>query len=97
MRIKQGVRLRGLGSPILLAVVAARELYDARGVELVITSATDGDHMSGSKHHCGDAVDLRSRTLDDPEAVTRELKDKLGRDFDVLYEGNHIHIEYDPK
>ena len=29
--------------------------------------------------------------------VVLRIKQRLGRNFDVIYEFNHIHIEYDPK
>lgn len=66
--------------------------------EPVITSTYEGDHSVGSLHYANLAVDFRKNvngaflgTL-----LTR-LRSQLGRDYDVVKEASHIHIEYDPK
>jgi hypothetical protein len=69
------------------------------GREAVITSARDGLHMKNSLHYQGKAIDLRTYDMKPggAEAVVRELRVTLGRDFDVVLESDHIHLEYDPK
>lgn len=64
----------------------------------IVTSARDGVHRDGSHHYTGNAVDLRTRDLVGSVrvALARELARSLGRDFDVVDEGDHIHVEYDP-
>ena len=32
-----------------------------------------------------------------PEYTTRKIGEELGNNFYVLFENDHIHIEYDPK
>lgn len=62
-----------------------------------ITSGVDGNHKIGSKHYSGDALDWR--TFDYPGSVpvwVKRIQQKLGGDFDVVIESDHIHIEYDP-
>lgn len=101
MELKRGVQLTALSPQILLGVMAANEEYAKHKTELVITSCTDGKHSNNSRHYRGDAVDLRTRNLLEPDAtgpkIVEALKRKLGRDFDILFEGDHIHMEYDPK
>jgi hypothetical protein len=63
--------------------------------EAVITSARDGVHQEDSFHYKGQAIDLRTHHVLD--ALTREIKRSLGVDYDVINEGDHIHVEYDPK
>lgn len=63
----------------------------------VITSVNDGQHMTGSKHYSGHAFDVRIWWLSDPLKCTGAIATKLGPDFDVVLEKDHIHIEYDPK
>ena len=94
MRLKRGVRVHGLGTEILLAVIAASNLI---GTDLVITSGIEGKHSRASKHYGGDAIDIRTRNLEDPSGFADALKRALGDDFDVILESNHIHVEYDPK
>jgi hypothetical protein len=97
--LKKGVRLHGLGTEILVALISANDAYASRGKDCVITSAIDGRHSRSSKHYTGCAVDLRIRHLPEKaaESIVQELKTALGDDFDVVLEKDHIHLEYDPK
>ena len=63
--------------------------------EAVITSTYEGTHSPSSLHYIDEAVDIRSG--EQPFSVIGKLKQELGPDFDVVFEGDHIHIEYDPK
>ena len=95
--IKKGVKSKGIQPEILLAIQEAREVYHQLGAETVITSLLDGKHMKGSKHYEGQAVDLRIRHLHDPQLAFSLLRSALGRDYDVVLEKSHIHVEFDPK
>lgn len=100
LSLKPGVKLAGLQPQILLAAVVASEVYSEHGVQLcVITSANDGNHSHTSLHYSGNAIDLRTRNLPPGAApeIAKIIKERLGRDFDVLFEGDHIHIEYQPR
>jgi hypothetical protein len=100
MRIKDSsVRFVGIQPGILKAFARIEEVYQHFGEEAVITSLNDGNHMKGSFHYKGLAIDLRTRYFDYPtiEMVMIELKLKLGDEYDIIFETNHIHIEYDPK
>ncbi len=99
MRLKNNVKLEGLHSQILLAVLVANEVYRQHAKELVITSVNDSRHGKNSIHYKGNAVDLRTRYFEYQEKleVYREISKRLTADFDVVLERDHIHIEYDPK
>ena len=103
MRLKEGVVSRGLSNEILLAIMVANEVYAEMRVDLVITSLADGEHSEKSKHHRGDAVDIRTRNLpggsrgDTAKRVSDEIRARLGVHYDVVLESTHIHIEYDPR
>jgi len=64
-----------------------------------ITSARDSIHNVGSLHPKGLAVDVRTRDLSPTQKgiLTANLQKELGKDFDVVLETDHIHIEYDPE
>lgn len=96
MRIKFGVRVRGLKPEILLAIAVAREVWAECNETFVITSVTDGRHKEGSLHHTGEAVDLRLPAKFDKLAMVKELRNRLTSEYDVILETDHIHIEYDP-
>ena len=62
-------------------------------LDTFITSIREGNHSPGSLHYRGDAFDIRNNS----SIKLKELRHAAGADFDVIQEGDHIHIEYDPK
>ncbi len=102
MQIKKGVKIEGVRDPIFLAMLASDKLWLSYNVKegVVLTSVMDGTHKKGSKHYTGDAIDIRIWNL--PENISylqasSDLRTLLGRDYDVVLEKDHIHIEWDPK
>ncbi len=77
-----------------------RSYFDAGGdnAEATVTSTTGGTHSTDSLHYSGNAVDLRVWGLTDAERAdwAQRIRDAIGNDYDVLNEGDHIHVEYDP-
>jgi len=71
---------------------------DIAGRDAVVTYTTNGQHSPNSLHYSGNACDLRTRDLteDQVQELTEQLRQSLGDNYDVLFEGNHFHIEYDP-
>lgn len=69
------------------------------GKHITITSILDGKHKTGSKHYTGEAFDIRTFIYTPAQInnLTNVLKLTLGKSYDVIFEGDHIHIEYDPK
>src|SRR5512146_1093578 len=111
MQTKYGVNLDEL-DPILqdaLPIIEAcrlEALEQCSRREMVVTAGAegypgDGEHSFRSWHYpqncprrLGLAVDIR----DDFEGVFAAiLRVKLGSGWDVVEEGNHVHIERDPK
>lgn len=99
LRLKYGVSLKGIQPAITFALVATVELFRRYGANCTVTSANDGVHMEGSKHYKGLALDFRTREL--PKScrspLTAALRSALGREYDVVLEKDHLHVEYDPK
>jgi hypothetical protein len=83
----------------LTLMAAAANVAETLGVPLTVTSGEDGQHMSGSRHYTGDAIDIRRRNLSKPQldAVLAGLKERLGPGYDIVLERTHIHVEYDPR
>ena len=96
--MKRGVVLVSSETYIFEIIQAAKVAYAHHGKDVVITSGIDGSHKSNSLHYKGRALDFRTRHLTDNQRVeiVSELKAKLGGSFDVLFEGDHIHVEFDP-
>lgn len=106
--IKPGVKIAGMRPEILLAIIIADSVYSARRIPCVLTSVEDSTlHKSTSLHYKGLAVDIRLPsyyTLADQaavenldELVSSAIARALGKEYDVVLEKDHIHIEYDPK
>jgi hypothetical protein len=95
------VDVESVAPGVLDAVVgAARPQYAKRRNlgNFVITSAHDGTHSDNSLHDDGLAVDLRVWGFSNAQArrVTTGIQAELGDKWDVVYEVDHIHIEFDP-
>jgi len=97
IRLKDGARVAGIQPPLLLALIIADQVYGIQSEQCVVTSVSDSKHMPGSLHYIGQAADLRMPGLNAKAAVLAELKSRLGSDYDVLIEADHIHVEYQPK
>jgi len=96
MLIKAGVDISRLKPPIRkkLSMISIL-IWSIEREELVISSTYEGNHSEGSLHYADLAVDIRRNNHG--RMVRDELKNKLGRNYDVILESDHIHIEYDPK
>lgn len=111
MILKKGASLEGVTGNTRHAIEVVDQVYAAYGYGLVITSGTEGDktdgvHREDSKHYTGDAFDCRIRfvtneagllDVDKVKSIAKTIREKLGVNYDVLVEKDHIHVEYDPK
>ena len=96
MLIKAGVDISRLRPEIRKKLnEIARRVWSIGQEELTITSTYEGNHSEGSLHYANLAIDIRS--CNKAMEMRDELRDKLGMDYDVVLEFDHIHIEYDPK
>ena len=105
--LKDSVKINGrhFDHEVRLILDVARESApDMQQDAVWITSANDSKHKNGSLHYKNQAFDIRIWNIagDDPdytkakEWATR-MQAALGADYDVLFEDDHIHAEYDPK
>lgn len=106
--LKAGVSLDKLTPQAVFAmVVCADVLEDYARTPLTITSVgpelTEKQsgkliHKADSLHYKGRAFDFRTRTMTDTQRtdVIDEIKSRLGSEFDVVLEGDHGHVEWDP-
>jgi hypothetical protein len=103
---KPGVAWKGPnGEPTKLELVAG--LYRAQWAVLaaglgpfVVTSLYDStEHLPNSYHYKGLAADIRTRHLDAAgiDRMWHVIASALGPGWDVIFESDHIHIEYDPR
>jgi hypothetical protein len=92
-----GCRVAGIQPEGLAAVIVAGSVYAAHGVDLVWTAALDSKHMPGSLHYVGLAIDIGLPPADVQSELQLELRGALGDDYDLVVEGDHWHIEFQPK
>jgi|TARA_Y100000310_G_C20682581_1_gene816848 hypothetical protein len=100
MRLKQGVRVRGVRPELLIAMMVAEEVAREFDAKLILTSITEGSHSTTSLHYNGCAFDIRTWHLHehDKGEFVKTMKERLGtNDFDVVLENDHIHVEFQPK
>ena len=99
MVIKKGVEIKYLTPPMLEIMKAVFEVWNYPGVIPVLTSSFDGQHMNGSYHYAGLALDFRTNSISplDREDFAKKLQEELGDDFDVVLENSHLHVEFDPE
>lgn len=95
MWIKAGVDISRLNREIRRGLQIVNTFVRGFHTELFITSTFESNHSAGSLHYSNDAFDF-SRPVLNREKV-KSLKERLGNDYDVVVESDHIHVEYDPK
>lgn len=95
---KPGVKIRGVRTEMVAVWPTIAQCYTDFGYECVITSVTDGKHEE-IVHILGFATDFRTRHVSgsDMPAVVKNVKARLSDEFDVVLEGNHLHVEFDPR
>ena len=67
-------------------------LYAKHGEDVFVTHIRDAQHGTGTLHTDGRAWDQRKGKV-----PLQAHKEALGKDFDVIDETTHRHVEYDPK
>ena len=99
VEFKDGVSVDGIKKEIITLIAILNCYFYLRiGKPLVITSCTDGKHMKGSKHYSGYAIDIRTRHLNvqEIEKLIIWFKNSYDKEYDIVLEKDHIHVEYDP-
>lgn len=97
MKLKHSVSLKGLGPEILPAWFVTNQFFEGIKKEFTITSVSDGNHKPNSLHYSGKAFDFRTEHLNDTEiqACLNYLRFRLDKQYDVVLEVDHIHVEWD--
>lgn len=72
-------------------------LMEGKNYIMTITSGNDGKHSKDSLHYKDRAIDIRIFDMKYPNRNWLMIRKQLGKDYDVILEKTHIHIEYQPK
>lgn len=106
IHLKTGVDPAGCTTANIRGMVVCAGVFAEFYRRFTITAIADGKHMTGSKHYQGNAFDVRSRdegpgyeqwSDDEKRMLAQTCRNRLGSDYDVVVEGNHFHVEFDPK
>lgn len=101
MKLKESVTKQDVKPPIWYACGIVEMIYRANNLQFVVTSMTDShDDRPKSLHLKGLAVDIRTRDIPPGllDQVFKSVQAVLNpKGFDVAPEGDHLHVEYDPK
>jgi hypothetical protein len=104
VKVKKGASIDDCRAPILRAAIVIEPIFISFGApELVITSGSEVYKHSAerSAHYRGDAIDTRSKTVDNAPALAVAVQAELGPDYVVILENHqsrteHIHIHWSP-
>lgn len=101
---KDGVKLEGLQPQMLIALQVVEESFGKYTLDTIVTSGSDGQHMLGSLHYLGRALDFRTHhaagIMGGLFQMINNTLHPLG--FDCVWESvgkpeEHLHVEYQPK
>ena len=101
-KVKEGVNITHLKYVLknkLNEIALVCKLINGVNYVMTITSGNDGIHMKNSRHYKNEAIDIRTRDMSEQNKINTKiwLKVWLGKNYDVILESDHIHIEYDSK
>lgn len=101
LRFKTGVRIRIHTAQLAGALYHASMWSEQSRVDVEINSVNDGDtiHQQDSLHGYDLAVDLDT-VGDQASDLTRlwmYLRRVLDPQYDVVFEGDHVHVEWDAR
>jgi hypothetical protein len=96
--IKDGVVFKEFNIYLLNMIKVASDVGDLLKTQMTITSGVDGKHADDSLHYKSLALDFRTRNLtpDQEERAIAELKSRLGGQYQVIKEVDHIHVQHHP-
>jgi hypothetical protein len=99
MRVKHGVDIFGIQPELVLGMLIVDAAFGAYGRDAVLTSVCDGKHSQRSLHYKGMAFDVRTRDVpeDDQDSIVDLIRANLPKDWDIVLETTHLHVEYDRK
>lgn len=97
--IKPGVRIHGMSAQIFYGLGIVKDVLAEIGVNFVLTAGIDGGHTAGSSHYAGNAGDVRSHEIpaDKIDWVVSESQKRLGPDFFIQKEADHLHVQFKPQ
>jgi len=95
MLIKAGVDISRLTRDARRALNYVSDYFAKFSVDMIVTSTFEGNHSPGSLHYSNNAFDIRNPSKSKHFDYSHLLS-IMPPAYDVVFEKDHIHIEYDP-
>lgn len=92
-----GVQIGYFTPEVYMTLHTAAIVSLLEGFDVYVTSVQDKQHNPGSLHPFGLAADLGVQANEPAklEKLFSQLTRRMPTTYDVVYEGNHVHVEYD--
>ncbi len=98
LQFKKGVSLIGMQPEALIGIDKCLDVFHENSLPMTLTSCRDGVHKKHSHHGKGLAWDIRIWDIRDCiDLYCETMSERLGPDYQVFNESDHIHAEYDPE
>jgi len=101
VQFKPGTNIVGVKPEMVMGHFVVAKTFDHHSHDCIVTSVTDGKHMTASLHYVGYAMDYRLRHIHVPiwDRIVESLKTNLGPQFDVILnkKARIVHVEFQPK
>jgi hypothetical protein len=92
------VSLRGMQPEAINGIMGCVDVFEKESLSLTLTSCRDGVHSAHSHHYKGLAWDIRLWDIQGRvDFFCTAISVELGPDYQVINEGDHIHVEFDPE
>lgn len=95
LKRKSNVRFGGIQPEMVVGLMIVRDVFESHNEDSILTSVVDGVHGAVSYHRAGFAADIRLPRLADIELIASDCRVRLGPEFDVVVESDHLHVEFD--
>ena len=97
LRFLPTVRILRFRAPLAVMFDVAADWSDLVGVDVDVNSVDDGVHSRGSLHGRSLAADFDTAgdQVADLEHLYEHLRVFMPAGFDVVHEGDHLHVEWD--
>lgn len=91
--------IRGIKPEMCIAHTLLCFLFSRHQISVRLSCGTDGQHKTASLHYVGFAIDVSLRNVSQKliAMLHAEMRSVLGDEFDVVREGTHFHVEFQPK
>jgi len=101
--VEEACLISGLRSEIVMATIIVDQVFSDFKFDCRMGSGIDSNHSRNSLHFSGAAGDYTAMKDGKPiggkrdyVVIAERVRQRLGKEFDVIPEDTHLHIEFQP-